>query len=106
MIGGPFTLVDHTGRPVTEETLKGKWSLIYFGYTYCPDVCPTSLSVMRQALDAPGPVSDRVTPAFVTLDPERDSVEPLALYQQSFHSSFPLRSEARRLGKEGVSTCR
>src|SRR3546814_2754483 len=88
MIGGPFTLVDHTGRQVTEETLKGKWSLIYFGYTYCPDVCPTSLSVMSQALDALGPLADRVTPVFVTVDPERDTVEQLALYQQSFHPSF------------------
>lgn len=88
LIGGPFTLVDHTGRTVTEQDLKGKWSLIYFGYTYCPDVCPTSLSVMSQALDALGPQAARVTPVFVTVDPERDTVEQMALYQQSFHPSF------------------
>src|SRR3546814_15917600 len=71
MIGGPFTLVDHTGRPVTEETLKGKWSLIYFGYTYCPDVCPTSLSVLSQALDAPGSVATRGPPGCVRSEERR-----------------------------------
>ena len=89
MIGGPFTLVDQTGRPVTQDTLKGKWSLIYFGYTYCPDVCPTSLSVMSQAMDALDPaLAAKVTPVFITVDPERDTVEQLALYHESFHPSF------------------
>ena len=89
MIGGPFTLVDQQGRTVTQDTLKGKWSLIYFGYTYCPDVCPTSLSVMTQALDALDPaVAAKVAPVFVSVDPERDTVEQLALYHQSFHPSF------------------
>ncbi len=89
MIGGPFELVDQTGRPVTQDSLKGKWSLIYFGYTYCPDVCPTSLSVMSQALDALDPaLAAKVTPVFFTVDPERDTVEQLALYHQSFHPSF------------------
>lgn len=89
MIGGDFTLTDHTGRAVTEETLKGRWSLIYFGYTFCPDVCPTSLSVMSQALDALDPsTAARITPVFVTVDPERDTVEQLALYHESFHPSF------------------
>lgn len=89
MIGGPFTLVDHTGRTVTQETIEGGWSLIYFGYTYCPDVCPTSLSVMTQALDALDPaVADKITPVFVSVDPERDTVEQLALYHESFHPSF------------------
>lgn len=88
LIGGPFTLVDQTGRTVTEETLEGKWSLIYFGYTYCPDVCPTSLSVMTLALDKLGPLADRIRPVFVTVDPERDTVSQLALYHESFHPSF------------------
>lgn len=89
LIGGPFTLVDHTGRTVTEATLAGRWSLIYFGYTYCPDMCPTSLSVMTQALDALNPaVAGKVTPVFVTVDPERDTVEQLALYHESFHPGF------------------
>ena len=88
LIGGPFTLVDRTGKTVTEASLKGKWSLIYFGYTFCPDVCPTSLSVMTQALDQLGPLADRVTPVFVTVDPERDTVQQLAAYHEHFHPSF------------------
>jgi protein SCO1/2 len=89
MIGGPFTLVDQTGRTVTQDTLKGQWSLVYFGYTYCPDVCPTSLSVMTFALEAlPQAVAAKITPVFVSVDPERDTVEQLALYHQSFHPSF------------------
>ena len=88
LIGGPFTLVDQTGKTVTEASLKGKWSLIYFGYTFCPDVCPTSLSVMTQALDQLGPLADRVTPVFVTVDTERDTVKQLAAYHEHFHPSF------------------
>lgn len=89
MIGGPFTLVDQTGRTVTQDTLKGKWSLIYFGYTYCPDVCPTSLSTMTLALEAlPPETVAKITPVFVSVDPERDTVEQLALYHESFHPNF------------------
>ncbi len=89
MIGGPFTLVDQTGRTVTQDTLKGKWSLIYFGYTYCPDVCPTSLSAMTLALEAlPPEVVAKITPVFISVDPERDTVKQLALYHESFHPSF------------------
>lgn len=90
LIGGPFTLVDQTGKTVTEKSLKGKWSLIYFGYTFCPDVCPTSLTVMTQALDQIGPLADKVTPVFVTVDPERDTVQQLAGYHESFHPSFEM----------------
>lgn len=88
LIGGPFALVDQDGRAVTQDVLKGRWSLIYFGYTYCPDVCPTSLSVMTQALDQLGPLAEQVTPVFVTVDPERDTVQQLKLYHESFHPSF------------------
>lgn len=89
MIGGPFTLIDQTGSVFTDEDLEGKWSLIYFGYTYCPDVCPTSLSVMTLALDSLDPeTAAKITPVFVSVDPERDTVKQLALYHQSFHPSF------------------
>ena len=54
-VGGPFTLVDHTGRPVTDATWRGRWMLVYFGYTYCPDVCPTELQTIAAALDVAGP---------------------------------------------------
>ncbi|MEQ8396309.1 SCO family protein [Thalassobaculum sp.] len=88
LIGGPFELVDQSGRTVTDQTLIGKWSLIYFGYTFCPDVCPTSLTVMTQALDQVGPAADKVTPVFITVDPERDTVEQLAGYHDHFHPGF------------------
>src|SRR3546814_11021091 len=98
MIGGPFTLVDHTGRQVTEETLKGKWSLIYFGYTYCPDVCPTPLSVMSQALDELGPLADRVTPVFVQVGTDSATVHPLAPYQPRPPTKFLL-STGKHIGR-------
>ena len=88
LIGGPFELVDQNGRTTTPETFEGQWSLIYFGYTYCPDVCPTTLSIMTQALDQLGPLAAKVTPVFVTVDPERDTVAQLKAYQEHFHPSF------------------
>lgn len=84
-IGGPFTLVDQDGKTVTEADFRGRYSLIYFGYTYCPDVCPTALSVMADALDILGPKGDKVTPVFITVDPERDDVAALKEYVGYFH---------------------
>ena len=84
-VGGPFTLTDHTGRTVTDAAYRGRWQLIYFGYTYCPDVCPTELSVMSQALDAMGPTAEKVQPLFVSVDPQRDTVPHLAGYVSLFH---------------------
>lgn len=84
-LGGPFTLVDHTGRAVTERDFAGRAVLLYFGYTYCPDVCPTELGTIAAALDAMGPAGERVTPVFVTIDPERDTQAALADYVSRFH---------------------
>lgn len=84
-VGGPFTLTDHTGRQVTDAEYRGRWMLVYFGYTYCPDVCPTELSVMSQALDRLGPAADKVQPLFVSVDPERDTVPHLAGYVGLFN---------------------
>ncbi|WP_142850544.1 SCO family protein [Telmatospirillum sp. J64-1] len=84
-IGGPFTLVDHTGKTVTEQDFRGRPMLIYFGYAYCPDACPTSLAIMAQALDMLGPQGEEITPVFITVDPERDTVETVAGYVQAFH---------------------
>jgi len=84
-IGGPFSLVDHTGRAVTEQDFRGRYMLIYFGFTHCPDICPTSLQVMSAALDKIGPLADRVAPLLITLDAERDTPAQLALYVKSFH---------------------
>ncbi len=84
-LGGPFSLVDHTGRAVTERDFAGRWMLVYFGFTYCPDVCPTELGAMAAALDAMGPAGEAVVPVLVTVDPERDGPEQLAEYVARFH---------------------
>lgn len=84
-IGGPFTLVDQDGRTVTEADFKGSYMLVYFGYTFCPDVCPTSLSVIADAMDMIGDKAERVTPVFITVDPERDTPEQMKMYVGYFH---------------------
>jgi protein SCO1/2 len=83
-IGGPFHLVDQNGKTVSDADLKGKWSLIYFGYTHCPDACPTALNAIAIALDDLGPKRDAVRPVFITVDPERDTSEVLKSYATSF----------------------
>jgi protein SCO1/2 len=84
-IGGPFALIDHTGKPCTDEDFRGKLLLIYFGYTYCPDVCPTDLQQIGLAVDALGAAGDAVQPLFITLDPERDTAAHLAEFVPLFH---------------------
>ncbi|MFZ3034546.1 MAG: SCO family protein [Parvibaculum sp.] len=84
-IGGPFTMTDQTGRRVTDKDFAGKYMLIYFGFTFCPDVCPTELQVMSGALDELGANAARVQPIFVTVDPERDTPEVLARYVKQFN---------------------
>jgi protein SCO1/2 len=84
-IGGPFTLTDHTGRARSDTDFRGKLMLIYFGYTFCPDICPTDLMTIAQALDALGEAGAAIQPIFITIDPERDSVARLADYVSSFH---------------------
>lgn len=83
-IGGPFTLVDQDGRTVTERDFRGKLLLIHFGYTYCPDICPTSLSIMAEALDLLGADGDKVVPLFISIDPKRDTSEQLKMYVAFF----------------------
>ena len=83
-IGGPFRLVDQNGKTVTDADLKGKWSLVYFGYTHCPDACPTALNDIAIALDELGPQRNEVRPVFVTVDPERDTPEVLKSYVTAF----------------------
>ncbi len=83
-IGGPFALTDQAGRTVTEADLKGHPSLIFFGYTFCPDVCPTALADASAWLKDLGPDADRVKVYFVTVDPERDTVAQMASYLTAF----------------------
>jgi protein SCO1/2 len=76
-IGGPFQLVDQNGRPFTDADLKGKWRLLFFGYTHCPDVCPTTLNELALAMDRLGDKREQVGIVFITVDPERDTPEAL-----------------------------
>ena len=83
-VGGPFRLVDQNGKMVTDADLRGKWSLVYFGYTHCPDACPTALNDIAVALDELGPKRGAVRPVFITVDPERDTPEVLKAYVTAF----------------------
>ena len=85
-IGGPFTLVSTNDGNVTDQTYRGKWLLIFFGYTFCPDACPTALNSISVALEKLGVDAGKLQPLFVTLDPQRDSREVLAEYLKSFDS--------------------
>lgn len=84
-IGGPFTLIDHDGKTVTNADFQGHLMLVYFGYTYCPDVCPTALTGIAEALDILADGADEITPIFITVDPERDTPEGMADYVDVFH---------------------
>jgi protein SCO1/2 len=84
-VGGPFSLTDHNGRTRSEADFRGKLMLVYFGFTYCPDICPTDLVEISRALDQLGPAGEIIQPLFVTLDPERDTPAHLAEYVPLFH---------------------
>jgi protein SCO1/2 len=83
-VGGPFSLVDGDGKPVTEQTWRGKYMLVYFGYTFCPDVCPTTLTAVGDALDKLGAKADRIQPLFITVDPKRDTPAVVKQYAAAF----------------------
>lgn len=84
-IGGPFQLVDHHGRAVSEQDFAGKFMLIFFGFTHCPDVCPTELQVMANAMDVLGSDGANVVPTFISVDPERDTPAQIKDYVAAFH---------------------
>ena len=83
-IGGPFTLTAADGATVTDQSYRGKWLLVYFGYTFCPDACPTALTNISAALQQLGPLADRVQPLFITVDPHRDTPKVMADYVKAF----------------------
>jgi len=87
-IGGPFSLIDQNGRTVTDQDFRGRYMLVFFGFTHCPDICPTELQVMSNALEALGPKAEKVVPIFITLDPERDTPEVVGNYVKNFGSNF------------------
>jgi cytochrome oxidase Cu insertion factor (SCO1/SenC/PrrC family) len=87
-VGGSFDLIDHVGRRRTDLEFRGKFLLLYFGYCCCPDVCPTDLMAISDAMDLLGVASGKIQPIFITVDPERDTVEHLADYVTAFHPSL------------------
>jgi cytochrome oxidase Cu insertion factor (SCO1/SenC/PrrC family) len=83
-VGGPFALVDGSGKPVSSDSFHGRFMLVYFGYTFCPDVCPTELQTVTNALDLLGRDADRVVPIFITIDPQRDTPQVIGEYTRLF----------------------
>jgi protein SCO1/2 len=83
-IGGPFQLTDQSGQTVTDKEMHGRPTLIFFGFTHCPDVCPTSLFEISEVLRAMGPDADRVNAYFISVDPERDTADAMKDYLSSF----------------------
>jgi protein SCO1/2 len=86
-VGGPFKLVDQNGRPQDQSILKGKWSAVFFGYTFCPDVCPTTLQTLAEAQDRLGPKARDFQVVFISVDPARDTPAQLKTYLSS--PAFP-----------------
>lgn len=87
-VGGPFHLIDQTGNSVSDANYRGRYMLIYFGYTFCPDVCPTTLGVMAEALDKLGTYGRRIVPLFITVDPARDTPKVMGQYVKAFGPQF------------------
>jgi protein SCO1 len=83
-IGGPFKLTDQNGKPRSDADFRGGYTLVFFGYTNCPDVCPTTLQTLTDAMTDLGPKADKVTPVFITVDPERDTAKALKDYAANF----------------------
>jgi len=84
LVGGAFTLTDNTGKRVTDQDYRGRYTLVFFGYTSCPDICPAGLQLMAGALDKLGAKAERITPIFISVDPQRDTPEKLAAYVKNF----------------------
>jgi len=83
-IGGPFKLIDENGKPITDQDMKGRPFLVFFGYRHCPDICPTTLFEMSEVMRALGNDADRIGALFITVDPERDTPEGMKDYLSSF----------------------
>ena len=86
-VGGPFTLTDQAGKKRSDSDFRGKLMIVYFGYTFCPDICPADLMAITQALDALGSAAEGIQPIFITIDPKRDT-KVLGEYLAAFHKSF------------------
>lgn len=99
-IGGPFQLIDGSGRTVTDQDFRGKWMLVYFGYTHCPDACPTALQDMANAIDELGAQKKDVAVLFITIDPERDTPAVMKDYVAAFDANIvPLSGSPEAVGR-------
>jgi cytochrome oxidase Cu insertion factor (SCO1/SenC/PrrC family) len=87
-VGGPYALIDQDGKPRASADFRGKYQLIYFGYSFCPDVCPTTLAIISATLDRLGIDQNRIVPVFITVDPDRDSPSALKKYLAAFGQRF------------------
>jgi protein SCO1/2 len=97
-IGGPFALIDHNGHPRTDADFRGKFMLIYFGFTFCSDVCPVDLQSIASALDRLGTAGEAIQPLFITVDPEKDTPDQLKGYVALFHPRLiGLTGDARQI---------
>lgn len=107
LIGGPFRLIDQHGREVTDQDYAGRFMLVFFGFTYCPDMCPMSLGVMSAALDDLSESErGRIAPLFITLDPERDGVEEMESYAALFHPELVALTGTREAVEEAAGAYR
>ncbi len=88
LIGGPFELIGKEGKTITDKDFRGRYMLVFFGFTHCPDICPAELQVMSAVLDDLGSDADKVVPIFITLDPERDTADAVTNYVQNFGPNF------------------
>ena len=88
LVGGPFELIDQSGKEVTDRDFRGRYMLVFFGFTHCPDICPAELQVMSAALDQLGGKASKVVPIFITLDPERDTQSAISDYVKHFGPNF------------------
>lgn len=84
-IGGPFVLTDQNGKTVTEADFAGRYMMVFFGYTFCPDVCPTAMQAVTDALDLLGPRGEKIDPVFISIDPERDTPAVIKSFVGNFH---------------------
>jgi protein SCO1 len=88
LVGGPFELVGKDGKTVTDRDFRGRYMLVFFGFTHCPDICPAELQVMAQAVEGLGANAEKVVPIFISVDPERDTPEAVTAYVENFGPNF------------------
>ena len=102
-IGGAFSLTNQRGETITDQSFPTKFKLVYFGFAHCPDVCPTDLGIMTQTMQALGKDADKVQPIFITVDPERDTVEALKEYATNFYPGFQMLTGSKEAVSQAIN---